>query len=64
MSELDESEHLIVSSLEWLNNVLTGNFKDYLSELQNSRTRLDLLRDAVLKEEQEYQTLFEAEVCE
>ncbi|CAH1781152.1 unnamed protein product [Owenia fusiformis] len=61
MKELNESEVLIFTSMDWLDNALKGNYRDFLNIKQSSKQRLEALRDATLKEEQEYNALLNAE---
>ena len=60
--ELNETEGQIVQSLTWLNNVLKGDYKDVINMRLSSKKRLDALRDATMKEEQEYNAILKDEV--
>ena len=63
MRELNETEALIIQSLVWLDSVLKGDYHDLINLKESSKLRLDALRDATLKEEQEYNAILKAEVC-
>ena len=63
MRELNETEALIIQSLVWLESVLKGDYHDVINLKESSKLRLDALRDATLKEEQEYNAILKAEVC-
>ncbi|KAK2167766.1 hypothetical protein LSH36_24g05021 [Paralvinella palmiformis] len=59
--ELNETEALIIQSLVWLDSVLKGDYHDLINLKESSKLRLDALRDATLKEEQEYNAILKAE---
>ncbi|CAM4506509.1 unnamed protein product [Leuciscus chuanchicus] len=59
--ELNESERSLFQAVEGLQRVLTGNFKDIVNMRDSSRQRLQALREAAIKEEQEYMELLAAE---
>ncbi len=60
--ELNETEDMILSSFKWLQDTLGGDYKDIINIKDGARKRLKKLRDATLKEEQEYKTLLKTEV--
>ena len=62
MKELNETEAMVVQSLLWMDTVLRGDYMDMFNMKESSRVRLDALRNATLTEQQEYNTLVEAEV--
>ena len=64
IKELNETESGIIESLNWLNMVLTGDFKHLDNLQEKSLARLNYLKDAVLVEEQEYQDIVIAQVRE
>ncbi|XP_057188687.1 transmembrane and coiled-coil domain-containing protein 3 isoform X2 [Triplophysa rosa] len=59
--ELNESEHSLFQAVDGLQRVLKGNFRDVVNMKESSRQRLDALREAAIKEEQEYMELVAAE---
>ncbi|XP_051558001.1 transmembrane and coiled-coil domain-containing protein 3 isoform X1 [Myxocyprinus asiaticus] len=59
--ELNESEHSLFQAVEGLQRVLKGNFRDVVNMKETSRQRLEALREAAIKEEQEYVELVAAE---
>ena len=60
--ELNETEDMVVSSFRWLEETLNDDYKDIINMKDGAKKRLEKLRDATLKEEQEYNTLLKAEV--
>ncbi len=60
--ELNETENMIMNSFEWLDDVLEGDYKDLINLQTSSKARLEALRDATLREEQEYNLIMKAEV--
>lgn len=60
--ELNETQEQIVETLNWLNDVLLGDYKDIINMRVSSKKRLEALRDAAVKEEQEYNAIALAEV--
>ncbi|KAK9980427.1 hypothetical protein ABG768_000035 [Culter alburnus] len=59
--ELNESERSLFQAVEGLQRVLKGNFRDVVNMRDSSRQRLQALREAAIKEEQEYMELVAAE---
>ena len=59
--ELNESESLVFQSLTWLDNTLKGDYKDLMDMMESTKARLDALKDATLKEQEEYNELRKAE---
>ncbi|XP_039502919.1 transmembrane and coiled-coil domain-containing protein 3 [Pimephales promelas] len=59
--ELNESERSLFQAVEGLQRVLTGNLRDIVNMRDSSRQRLQALREAAIKEEQEYMELVAAE---
>lgn len=59
--ELNESEHLVFQALHGLQRVLQGDYRDVVNMKETSRQRLEALREAAIKEEQEYMELVAAE---
>lgn len=59
--ELNESERSLFQAVEGLQRVLTGNLRDVVNMRDSSRQRLQALREAAIKEEQEYMELVAAE---
>ncbi|ROL50324.1 Transmembrane and coiled-coil domain-containing protein 3 [Anabarilius grahami] len=59
--ELNESERSLFQAVEGLQRVLKGNFRDVVNMKDSSRQRLQALREAAIKEEQEYMELVAAE---
>ncbi|XP_056320102.1 transmembrane and coiled-coil domain-containing protein 3 [Danio aesculapii] len=59
--ELNESERSLFQALEGLQRVLKGNLRDVVNMKESSRQRLEALREAAIKEEQEYIELVAAE---
>ncbi|KAJ8030192.1 Transmembrane and coiled-coil domain-containing protein 3 [Holothuria leucospilota] len=59
--ELNESENSIFSSIGSLKRALTGNYKDINNMKESSLQRLEALKVATLKEEQEYNDLLAVE---
>ena len=55
--ELVETEEMILQSINWLDRVLKGDYRNILELRESSKARLDALRDATLKEEQEYKDI-------
>ena len=62
MKELNETDILLIDSFKWLDQVMRGDYNDFVSLKKSSEERLNMLRDATLKEEQEYQLLAKAGV--
>src|SRR6218665_542136 len=63
VQELDETEKMIWQSIRWLEDVLSGgDYSSVLSLTGNAWKRLDALRHATLREEEEYIALVKAEV--
>ncbi|ELT97777.1 hypothetical protein CAPTEDRAFT_161515 [Capitella teleta] len=58
--ELNETEKMIVQAMQWLENVLKGDYKNVVTLVENSRQRLDTLRDAALREEHEHNRILKA----
>lgn len=62
VQELDETESMIWTSIRWLDEVLSGgDYSSVLSLTGNAWKRLDALRHATLREEEEYMALVKAE---
>ncbi|XP_058648572.1 transmembrane and coiled-coil domain-containing protein 3 isoform X2 [Onychostoma macrolepis] len=59
--ELNESERSLFQAVEGLQRVMKGNLRDVASMKDSSRQRLQALREAAIKEEQEYMELVAAE---
>ncbi|KAM3877164.1 transmembrane and coiled-coil domain-containing protein 3 [Diretmus argenteus] len=59
--ELNESEHLVFQAVHSLQRALQGDYKDVVNMKESSRQRLEALREAAIKEEQEYVELVAAE---
>uniref|UniRef100_A0AAY4CBI2 Cation/H+ exchanger transmembrane domain-containing protein n=1 Tax=Denticeps clupeoides TaxID=299321 RepID=A0AAY4CBI2_9TELE len=59
--ELNESERSLFQAVQGLQHVLRGNYRDVVSMKLSSRQRLEALREAAIKEEQEYVELLAAE---
>ncbi|XP_072236870.1 transmembrane and coiled-coil domain-containing protein 3 [Leuresthes tenuis] len=59
--ELNESEHLVFQAVHSLQRALQGDYRDVVNMKESSRQRLEGLRDAAIKEEQEYVELVAAE---
>ncbi|XP_076011546.1 transmembrane and coiled-coil domain-containing protein 3 [Genypterus blacodes] len=59
--ELNESEHLVFQAVHGLQRVLQGDYRDVVNMKESSRQRLEALREAAIKEEQEYVELVAAE---
>ncbi|XP_012728952.1 transmembrane and coiled-coil domain-containing protein 3 [Fundulus heteroclitus] len=59
--ELNESEHLVFQAVHGLQRVLQGDYRDVVNMKESSRQRLEALREAAIKEEQEYMELVAAE---
>ncbi|XP_047219238.1 transmembrane and coiled-coil domain-containing protein 3 [Girardinichthys multiradiatus] len=59
--ELNESEHLVFQAVHGLQRVLQGDYRDVVNMKDSSRQRLEALREAAIKEEQEYMELVAAE---
>ncbi|XP_013858490.1 transmembrane and coiled-coil domain-containing protein 3 [Austrofundulus limnaeus] len=59
--ELNESEHLVFQALHSLQRALQGDYRDVVNVKESSRQRLEALREAAIKEEQEYVELVAAE---
>lgn len=59
--ELNESERSLFQAVDGLQRVLKGNFRDVVNMKESSRQRLEALREAAIKEEQEYMELVAAE---
>uniref|UniRef100_A0A671TIB2 Transmembrane and coiled-coil domains 3 n=1 Tax=Sparus aurata TaxID=8175 RepID=A0A671TIB2_SPAAU len=59
--ELNESEHLVFQAVHSLQRALQGDYKDVVNMKESSRQRLEALREAAIKEEQEYMELVAAE---
>lgn len=62
LQELNETEYGILGSLSWMESVLKGDLRNFDTLQEQSKTRLQTLRDAALKEEQEYNEVVEAQV--
>ncbi|KAM9409354.1 transmembrane and coiled-coil domain-containing protein 3 [Pholidichthys leucotaenia] len=59
--ELNESEHLVFQAVHSLQRSLQGDYRDVVNMKESSRQRLEALREAAIKEEQEYVELVAAE---
>ncbi|XP_030575033.1 transmembrane and coiled-coil domain-containing protein 3 isoform X2 [Archocentrus centrarchus] len=59
--ELNESEHLVFQAVHSLQRALQGDYRDVVNMKESSRQRLEALREAAIKEEQEYVELLAAE---
>ncbi|XP_063737178.1 transmembrane and coiled-coil domain-containing protein 3 isoform X1 [Eleginops maclovinus] len=59
--ELNESEHLVFQAVHSLQRALQGDYRDVVNMKESSRQRLAALREAAIKEEQEYVELVAAE---
>ncbi|XP_054900985.1 transmembrane and coiled-coil domain-containing protein 3 [Poeciliopsis prolifica] len=59
--ELNESEHLVFQAVHGLQRALQGDYRDVVNMKESSRQRLEALREAAIKEEQEYMELVAAE---
>uniref|UniRef100_A0A667YRM8 Transmembrane and coiled-coil domains 3 n=1 Tax=Myripristis murdjan TaxID=586833 RepID=A0A667YRM8_9TELE len=59
--ELNESEHLVFQAVYSLQRALQGDYRDVVNMKESSRQRLEALREAAIKEEQEYVELVAAE---
>ncbi|XP_070844471.1 transmembrane and coiled-coil domain-containing protein 3 isoform X3 [Chaetodon trifascialis] len=59
--ELNESERLVFQAVHSLQRALQGDYKDVANMKESSRQRLEALREAAIKEEQEYVELVAAE---
>ncbi|KAJ4947725.1 hypothetical protein JOQ06_009758 [Pogonophryne albipinna] len=59
--ELNESEHLVFQAVHSLQRALQGDYRDVVNIKESSRQRLAALREAAIKEEQEYVELVAAE---
>ncbi|XP_016416982.1 transmembrane and coiled-coil domain-containing protein 3, partial [Sinocyclocheilus rhinocerous] len=59
--ELNESERSLFQAVEGLQRVMKGNLRDVVNMKDSSRQRLQALREAAIKEEQEYMELVAAE---
>ncbi|XP_041641773.1 transmembrane and coiled-coil domain-containing protein 3 isoform X2 [Cheilinus undulatus] len=59
--ELNESEHLVFQAVQGLQRALQGDYRDVVNMKESSRQRLEALREAAIKEEQEYVELVAAE---
>uniref|UniRef100_A0A4W4FP46 Cation/H+ exchanger transmembrane domain-containing protein n=1 Tax=Electrophorus electricus TaxID=8005 RepID=A0A4W4FP46_ELEEL len=59
--ELNESERSVFQAMLGLQRVLKGDFRDVVNMKESSRQRLEALREAAIKEEQEYVELVAAE---
>ncbi|CAL9701509.1 unnamed protein product [Knipowitschia caucasica] len=59
--ELNESEHFVYQAVHSLQRALQGDIKDVVNMKESSRLRLEALREAAMKEEQEYVELVAAE---
>ena len=60
--EVNETSQMILHSFDWLSDVLHGDYKDIINMRESSLERLSALRDAALREEQEYNAIITAEV--
>ncbi|XP_068594710.1 transmembrane and coiled-coil domain-containing protein 3 [Brachionichthys hirsutus] len=58
---LNESEHLVFQALRSLQRAVQGDYKDVVNIKESSRQRLEVLREAAIKEEQEYVELVAVE---
>ncbi|XP_061426200.1 transmembrane and coiled-coil domain-containing protein 3 [Lethenteron reissneri] len=59
--ELNDSESSVFQAIVGLQRALQGDFRDLLNMKESSRQRLEALRQAAIKEEQEYVELVAAE---
>uniref|UniRef100_A0A3Q3BJJ5 Transmembrane and coiled-coil domains 3 n=1 Tax=Kryptolebias marmoratus TaxID=37003 RepID=A0A3Q3BJJ5_KRYMA len=59
--ELNESENLVFQAVHSLQRALQGDYRDVVNMKDSSRQRLEALREAAIKEEQEYVELVAAE---
>ncbi|KAI3377538.1 hypothetical protein L3Q82_008707 [Scortum barcoo] len=59
--ELNESEHLVFQAMHSLKRALQGDYRDVVNMKESSRLKLEALREAAIKEEQEYVELVAAE---
>ncbi|XP_068435931.1 transmembrane and coiled-coil domain-containing protein 3 isoform X1 [Clinocottus analis] len=59
--EMNESEHLVFQAVHGLQRALQGDYRDVVNMKESSRQRLEALREAAIKEEQEYLELVAAE---
>ncbi|XP_028256897.1 transmembrane and coiled-coil domain-containing protein 3 [Parambassis ranga] len=59
--ELNESENLVFQAVQGLQRALQGDYRDVVNMKESSRQRLEALREAAIKEEQEYVELVAAE---
>lgn len=59
--ELNESENSVFQAVHGLQRALQGNYKDVVNMKESSKQRLEALREAAIKEEQEYVELLAAE---
>ncbi|KAF7668272.1 hypothetical protein LDENG_00025490 [Lucifuga dentata] len=59
--ELNESERLVFQAVHSLQRALQGDYRDVVNVKESSRQRLEALREAAIKEEQEYVELVAAE---
>ncbi|CAL8350731.1 unnamed protein product [Merluccius merluccius] len=59
--ELNESESLVFQAVVSLHRALQGDYRDVVNMKDSSRLRLEALREAAIKEEQEYVELVAAE---
>ncbi|KAF6725411.1 Transmembrane and coiled-coil domain-containing protein 3 [Oryzias melastigma] len=59
--ELNESENLVFQAMQSLQRALQGDYKDVVNIKESSKLRLEALREAAIKEEQEYVELVAAE---
>uniref|UniRef100_UPI001EAF2F04 transmembrane and coiled-coil domain-containing protein 3-like n=1 Tax=Oncorhynchus gorbuscha TaxID=8017 RepID=UPI001EAF2F04 len=59
--ELNESERSVFQAVVGLQRALQGDYRDVVNMKESSRQRLEALREAAIKEEQEYVELVAAE---
>ncbi|KAJ8253241.1 hypothetical protein GJAV_G00210640 [Gymnothorax javanicus] len=59
--ELNESERSVFQAVVGLQRALQGDYRDVVNMKESSRQRLEALREAAIKEEQEYVELIAAE---
>ncbi|XP_029133579.2 transmembrane and coiled-coil domain-containing protein 3 isoform X1 [Labrus bergylta] len=59
--ELNETGNLVFQAVQSLQRALQGDYKDVVNMKESSRQRLEALREAAIKEEQEYVELVAAE---
>ncbi|KAI1899683.1 hypothetical protein AGOR_G00064300 [Albula goreensis] len=59
--ELNESEKSVFQAMVGLQRALQGDYRDVVNMKESSRQRLEALREAAIKEEQEYVELIAAE---